>query len=366
MTLAVLAALFGFAYWFSSGGGVDKAEVRLLFNDKVSGLGQGTNVLFNGLRVGEVTQISLQPDDPRQIYAIIKVDQSTPLRADTRARIEAQGFAGVVAVQLLGGDPNSPVLTAQAGEPFPTITAERSEDILETARTIAKRVDDALGGIEGLVKDNAGPISDTIRSTEQFAAALGDSSGGVDKLMKSIGSVAEFTAPLTQKLGAFSQELTETIRSVDQQNITSVVENVEEFTATLGGAGSDVGKRVKDVASIAEKLNRSANHVEDVLKGAQAFLNTASGQDGRNAFSDIRDVAKSIRVLADNLDQRTAEITAEITRLTGAGLRSVETLTTDGRRALTGFSRNLRAVERDPQRLILGSKPQLPQYNGAR
>jgi phospholipid/cholesterol/gamma-HCH transport system substrate-binding protein len=103
-----------------------------------------------------------------------------------------------------------------------------------------------------------------------------------------------------------------------------------------------------------------------VLKGAQAFLNNAAGQDGRNAFSDIRDVAKSIRVLADNLDKRTAEITAEISRLTGAGLRSVETLTTDGRRALTGFSRTLRAVERDPQRLIFGSKPQFPQYNGAR
>jgi phospholipid/cholesterol/gamma-HCH transport system substrate-binding protein len=269
-------------------------------------------------------------------------------------------------VQLLGGDPNSPVLIAQAGEPLPTITAERSEDILETARTIAKRVDDALSGIEGLVTENAGSIRDTIRNAEQFAAALGDSSGGVDKLMKSIGAVAEFTAPLTQKLGAFSQELTETIRSVDQQNITSVVENVEEFTATLGGASSDVGKRVKDVASIAEKLNRAADHAEDVLKGAQAFLNNAAGQDGRNAFSDIRDVAKSIRLLADNLDKRTAEITAEISRLTGAGLRSVETLTTDGRRALAGFSRTLRAVERDPQRLIFGSKPQLPQYNGAR
>jgi phospholipid/cholesterol/gamma-HCH transport system substrate-binding protein len=71
-------------------------------------------------------------------------------------------------------------------------------------------------------------------------------------------------------------------------------------------------------------------------------------------------------VLADNLDRRTAEITAEISRFTGAGLRSVETLTGDGRRLLTGFGHALQGVERDPQSLIFGSKPQLPQYNGSR
>lgn len=365
-TLAVLAALLGFVYWFSSGSAGNRVDVRLIFNDKVSGLGHGSSVLFNGLRVGEVTQIDLQPDDPRQISAVIKVDQSTPLRVDTRARIEAQGLAGVVAVQLLGGDPHSAVLTTQAGQSLPTIIAERSEDLLETVRTFAKRADEALGGVEGLVKENAGQIGDKIRNAEQFSAVLADNSGGVDKLIQSVGAVSEFIAPLTEKLGAFSQDLTEAIRSVDQRNVSSVVDNVEKFTAALGGASSDVSNAVKDVASISEKLNRAADQVEGVLKGAQAFLNTAAGQDGRNAFSDVSDVAKSIRVLAGNLDKRTAEITDEISRFTGAGLRSIETLTTDGRRTLTGFGRTLRGVERDPQLLILGGKPKLPQYNGSR
>lgn len=233
-------------------------------------------------------------------------------------------------------------------------------------RTFAKRADEALGGVEGLVKENAGLIGDKIRNAEQFSAVLADNSGGVDKLIQSVGAVSEFIAPLTEKLGAFSQDLTEAIRSVDQRNVSSVVDNVEKFTAALGGASSDVSNAVKDVASISEKLNRAADQVEGVLKGAQAFLNTAAGQDGRNAFSDVSDVAKSIRVLAGNLDKRTAEITDEISRFTGAGLRSIETLTTDGRRTLTGFGRTLRGVERDPQLLILGGKPKLPQYNGSR
>lgn len=363
-TLAVLAALFGFAYWFSSGSGARKVDVRIIFNDKVSGLGRGSSVLFNGLRVGEVTQIGLQPDNARQISAVIRVDDWTPLRVDTRARIEGQGLAGVVSVQLLGGDPRSAVLTPQAGQTLPTITAEHSEDIFETVRTIARRADDIIGGVEVLIKENSGAIRDKVRNAEQFSAALADNSDGVDKLMKSTGAVAEFIAPLAEKLGGFSQDVTDAIRSVDPQYITSTVDNVEKLTVTLGGASGDVSKTVKDVASITEKLNRAAAQVEGVLKGAQAFLDSAAGQNGHNAFSDVSDVAKSLRVLADNLDRRTAEITAEISRFTRAGLRTIEPLATDGRRWLTGFSRTLRDVERDPQGLIFGSRPKLPQYNG--
>lgn len=363
-TLAILAALFGFAYWFSSGGGDSKTNVRLVFNDKVSGLGRGSSVLFNGLRVGEVTQINLQPDDPGQIHAVIRVDRSTPLRVDTRARIEAQGLAGVVAVQLLGGEPNSPVLTALTGQSLPTIIAEPSESILETVRSVAKRTDEVLGGIETAIKANAGAIGDGIRNVEDISAGLGDRSGGVEKLMQSIGAVADFIAPATEKLGTFSLQLTETIRSVDHRTIIAVVDDIDRFTGVLGSG--DVSRAVKDVTSAAEKLNRAADTVEGVLIGAQTFLNKAAGQDGRSAFDDVREAAKSLRVLADTLDRRSAEITAEIVRFTSVGLRNLETLTSTGRRALTGVGQTLRDVERDPQSLIFGGKPKLPPYNGSR
>jgi phospholipid/cholesterol/gamma-HCH transport system substrate-binding protein len=367
-TLAVLAAVFGFVYWFNSGAGGRKQDVRVIFSGTVTGLGRGSSVLFNGLRVGEVTRIELQPDDPRRIYAVVQVDNTTPLRVDTRARIEAQGLAGVVAVQLLGGEPNSPVLTAQPGQSMPVIVAERSElqDIIETVRTIAKRADEMLGSIEGLVKENAGSISNTVRNVEKFSAALGNNADGVDKLMASFGTIADTIAPLSQKLGTLSEEVTQIVRSVDRRKVSDIVDNVDKFTAALGGSSGDVGKAVKDVASITEKLNKAADQVEGVLKSAQAFLNTAAGEDGRSAFSEVSDAAKSIRVLADNLDKRTAEITSGISRFTGPGLRDIETLASDGRRTLTDLNRTLRSLERNPQQFIFGGKPPLPQYGGSR
>lgn len=364
-TLAVIAAMFGFVYWFGSGAGGRKQDIRVIFTGTVTGLGRGSSVLFNGLRVGEVKQIGLQPDDPRRIFGVIEVDNTTPLRVDTRARIEAQGLAGVVALQLIGGEPDAAVLQAKPGEPMPTITAERSElqDIIETVRNVAKKADEVLGSLDGLIKTNSGSITNTVRNVEKFSQALGDNSGNIDKLMTSFGQIADTIAPLSQKLGTLSEELTSVVRSIDQKKIAGIVDNIDRFTAALGGSSADVSKAVSDVASITDKLNRAADQVEGVLKAAQAFLNT---QDGQGAFAEVANAAKSIRVLADNLDKRTAEITTGINRFTGPGLRDLETLASDGKRTLGDLNRVLRNVERNPQQFIFGGRPPLPQYSGSR
>ncbi|QEL23086.1 MCE family protein [Bosea sp. F3-2] len=367
-TLAVLAAAFGFVYWFNSGGAGRKESVRVIFTGTVTGLGRGSSVLFNGLRVGEVTHIELQPDDPRRIYAVIQVASTTPLREDTRARIEAQGLAGVVALQLIGGAPDAPVLTAKPGEPMPTIIAERSElqDIIETVRNVAQKADTMLTSFDGLIKQNAGPINNTVRNVEKFSEALGKNADGVDKLMAGFGNIAETIQPLSQRLQTLSEELTGVVRSVDRQKVAAIIENVDKFTGALGGSSSDVAKVVKDAASISAKIDRAADQFEGVLKAAQSFLNAGSGADGRSAFQEVADAAKSFRTLSDNLDKRTAEITAGISRFTGPGVRDIETLASDGKKTLTEINRTLRNFERNPQQFIFGSKPPLPQYNGSR
>ena len=324
-TLAVLAAAFGFVYWFNSGGAGRKESVRIIFTGTVTGLGRGSSVLFNGLRVGEVTSIELQSDDPRRIYAVVQVANTTPLREDTRARIEAQGLAGV-----------------------------------------AQRADGMLTSLDGLIKQNATPINNTVRNVEKFSQALGNNADGLDKLMAGFGNIAETIQPLSQKLQSLSEELTGVVRSVDRNKVASIIDNVDKFTGALGGSSADVAKVVKDAASISAKLDKAADQVEGVLKAAKGFLESGSGPDGRSAFQEVADAAKSIRTLADNLDKRTAEITAGISRFTGPGLRDVETLASDGKRTLTELNRTLRNFERNPQQFIFGGKPPLPQYNGSR
>jgi phospholipid/cholesterol/gamma-HCH transport system substrate-binding protein len=121
------------------------------------------------------------------------------------------------------------------------------------------------------------------------------------------------------------------------------------------------------------KLNSASDQIDAVLKGAQGFLGSASGEQGSSTFAEIREAAisvrdagKAFRLLSENLDKRTANISSSVTRLSGSSRREVEALATDGQRTLNTLNRAAKSLERDPSQVIFGGKPSLPEYNGGR
>jgi phospholipid/cholesterol/gamma-HCH transport system substrate-binding protein len=432
-TLAVIAAGFGFVYWFSGGDrGQARQSIRVVFSGSVAGLSQGSSVSFNGLRVGEVTQISLLPEDPRRVVAVVQIDASTPIRSDTRARLEYQGLTGVANIGLSGGEPGAPPLAAGPGQPMPTIFADRSDfqDLIETARNIARRADDVLERVGRVVTDNEGSINRTIQNVERFSQALGENAEGIDRFLAQIGQAAEKVGPLAEKLETLATNVDQIVRAVEPQRVTRIVENVDSFTQALGenrqvvsdalkDAASlvdrlneaapkldsavteisnltkavdpnkvrstvdnvqnftdtlnrrspDIDKAIQEARSITEKLNKSADKIDSVLAGAEKFLGSASGEAGKGAFDEIRAAAVSVRELADDLNQRTSGIEGVLSgvgRFTNSGLREYEALAVEGRKTLGDISRAVRSIERNPQQFIFGGQPNLPQYNGRR
>ena len=99
-TLVVLAAAFGFIYWMGYGAGGNKISYRVEFTGEVTGLTKGSSVLYNGIRVGDVADIHLDPDDPAKIIAEIRIDPGFPVTDSTKAQLQFQGITGAAYVQL--------------------------------------------------------------------------------------------------------------------------------------------------------------------------------------------------------------------------------------------------------------------------
>ena len=352
-TLAVIAAAFGFVYWFSGGDrGQSRQSVRIVFSGSVSGLSKGSVVLFNGIRVGEVKGIALVPEDPKAVMAVVEVDRNTPIKRDTKATLEVQMLSGVATIALTGGDPGAPKLESRPGQP-PTIVAERSgfQDILATIQNIGSRADDVMVKVSKLIEDNRVPINDTVVNINKFSKALGDNADGVNHLLASVSGAAV-------KIDRLATELEDISKSLDKKKLAHIVDNTDKFVGALGTSSGDVEQTIKHLASLSGKLDRAADQVEGLMKAASSFL---SSDDGKGAFGKISDAAESIRSLADNLDKRTAEISAGLTRFANAGLREYEALASDGRRTLLQFNRVLQSVERNPQQFILGGQSKIPE-----
>ena len=136
------------------------------------GLQVGAGVLFNGIRVGEVTDLGLAPDSPRRVNATISVASTTPVRADTKVGLEFQGLTGVPVIALEGG-----ILLTNSGA-VPTLIAEpgAGQGLSQAARDALRRVDSVLA-------DNAEPLKRTIANLQVFSDGLARNTGKLDGIV---------------------------------------------------------------------------------------------------------------------------------------------------------------------------------------
>ncbi len=274
-TLVVMAAAFGFVFWFS---GKDAratlSTYRVVFNGSVSGLSRGAQVLYNGLRVGEVTALQLQADDPSKVIARIEVDSTTPMNVDTRARLEFQGLTGVASIQLSGGSPGAKPLVSPDGKQPPVIYADRSDfqDLLESAQRLARRFDEVLTRADALFADNAGSISRTVRNVETFSDALAQNSQGVAQFLSSTGKAADRIAELSVDLQRLTGDIDRIVRGVDPQDVSRIVSDIREVTSTFAAEKDKISTIMSDAASLTKRLNDASGVLESAVADASALF----------------------------------------------------------------------------------------------
>src|ERR1700732_638643 len=171
--LATIVAVFGFVYWLHNTGGLGpRTTYHVQFDGSVPGLLIGAGVLFNGIRVGEVTDLGLAPDSPRRVNATISVAASTPVRADTKVSLEFQGLTGVPVIALEGG-----MQLSNSGE-VPTLIADpgAGQSMTQAARDALRRVDSVLA-------ENAEPLKSTIANLQVFSEGLARNTGKLDSIV---------------------------------------------------------------------------------------------------------------------------------------------------------------------------------------
>lgn len=183
--LAAILAVFGFVYWLNNTGGIGpRTNYHVQFQGPVPGLLVGAGVLFNGIRVGEVTQLGFAPDNPRFVNATISVAATTPVRADTKLGLEFQGLTGVPVVTLEGG-----VIVAKSGEPLTLIAeAGAGQSMTQAARDALRRVDTVL-------EDNSGPLKDSIANLKTFSDGLARNTGKLDGILAGLEKMTGGGAP---------------------------------------------------------------------------------------------------------------------------------------------------------------------------
>jgi phospholipid/cholesterol/gamma-HCH transport system substrate-binding protein len=174
--LATILAIFGFVYWLNNMGGLGpRSTYHVQFDGPVPGLLIGAGVLFNGIRVGEVTDLALASDNPRRVNATISVASNTPVRSDTKVGLEFQGLTGVPVVALEGGK------EVANSSPVPTLIAEPG-----AGQSMTQAARDALRKVDSVLTENSEPLKDTIANFKVFSEGLARNTGKLDSIVSGL------------------------------------------------------------------------------------------------------------------------------------------------------------------------------------
>jgi phospholipid/cholesterol/gamma-HCH transport system substrate-binding protein len=191
VTVIVAAAGFVFVYWLHSTGGVSAKQsvYRVRFDAPVIGLRPGVAVLFNGMRVGEVQAVALDPSNPTALMASIGVDSSTPVGEDTRVGVETAGLLGSINVSLSGGVSHVPPKSGPVGEP-PLLLAD-----LEASASLGQAARHTLSKVDAILNDNSSSIHNTLANLSAFSDALARNSDRVDNILTGLDKMMGGKAP---------------------------------------------------------------------------------------------------------------------------------------------------------------------------
>jgi phospholipid/cholesterol/gamma-HCH transport system substrate-binding protein len=297
-TLAAIVAAFAFVYWTAAIG--DRGETTLLrvrIQGSASGLGPGSLVLFNGVKVGVVKRVYFDPKDPNAAIANTEIDKTTPITKSTQADIGIASLAGQVNIELKGADPKEPRLLEQAEKEGRTaeIVANPSavNNLLQTAQNIFTRADKVLSDLEGFTKDVRGPLTQTVKNAQTFSDALAKNADGIDKFLSSVSALADELKGVSGKLDGTLKAAEGLLNAVDKDQIKSIVANVDTVTANLKETSKQFDAVIKNVDTAVGSVNEFAKQTQGTLAKVDGVLDGIDPAQVRTALTNIQKASES-------------------------------------------------------------------------
>ncbi|WGM48352.1 hypothetical protein KOAAANKH_03250 [Brevundimonas sp. NIBR10] len=281
-TVALVAALIVFTIWLARLQFNDDYDVYdIVFSGPVNGLSEGGEVHFNGIRVGEVTDLNLDPKKGDQVIARIRLDATTPVRVTSRAQLEPQGITGLNYVQITPGTEGSALLKTQYPENvIPVIQSQPSPiaELLSGSGTVLAQTVDALNRINRVLSDdNIRSFSTTLNNVETISNELNARKGMFDQLEQALtkanAAVAEY-----QALGADARRLINTDGRQAIENINKATEEAQAAIASANRSVSSLERPLGDFATTGlpqltqtiEELNEATGSLQDLIDDVRA------------------------------------------------------------------------------------------------
>ena len=251
------------------------------FKGPVRGLSSGGEVYFNGIKVGQVTKLSLDKADPNRVVARIRTSSDAPVREDSLATLEPLGITGVNYIQISAGTVSKPLLK----ETVPS-------NVVPVIRS-------APGALESLLQGGGDVLTRTVEALDRVNKLLSDKNiASVSATLTDVQKVADAVKDQRQMLA----DLDTTIKSLNQTS-----QHIQQLSDSANGLVNGDGKRtLKNAADAAEQLKEVATEAKATLgklQGPTTDFATNGLPRISSAIVTLQTAAESLNRVINDIEQ---------------------------------------------------------------
>ncbi|MCB2066632.1 MAG: MCE family protein [Erythrobacter sp.] len=289
VTLLLLLSAAAFFVWLARLSDRNNKEYDIFYEQSVGGVAEGSVVTYNGVPVGQVTDISIWERDPEFVKVRIQIENDTPILIGTEASVSAS-FTGVSNISLSGGRSNQPPIsceTTDCPEGVPVIPPAPGAigEILASAPLLLERLATLTDRLTRVLDDdNQNSIAGILRNTNAMSAEFADSAPEVRQTLQELQTTL---AQSTETLAAFESTLQTTDRLL-QNDGPQISAELRQTLASARAAADSLEQTLANVEPLTRQLN------QDTLPAATA------------AMRDLRQTSATLRNMTERLENEGA------------------------------------------------------------
>jgi len=237
---------------------------------KVDGLNVGAPVILNGIKVGQVKNLELQPENNNAIRASLELEKGVTVGDSTKAGLSGSLLGSKTITLLLGADSKK----FSGGETLKTTTAVSITDIVQARATVLlDTVNSTLSHLNGFLNKDAqtniqGTLVGARQSTEALQRLIAANQANINQITRNLAQMSAALNKSTVKLDRIATNFTQLSDSLKSAPVGPALRNLNatltEAQTSLKGVNTaltdkkgSLGKLINDTL-LYNNLNATA------------------------------------------------------------------------------------------------------------
>lgn len=233
----------------------------------VEGLVEANPVVLNGLKIGQVSEITLMPENPDSVRVKFSVDASIPVYKHSVAKIISSDLLGSKAIELIIGkvDPENKLLPGSYMKS--EIQTSLEEAVIVELEPLKKKVENLLSGLEEVTVVIQSALNKEVR--ENLTASFERIPRAIDNLTRTTESI-------------------DTLVTDQSKRLTTIFANIESISSNIKRSNKEIEETIGNIRTISDSLAnanlaQTINNTAQVLASTEEIMNKINEGDGSMA-----------------------------------------------------------------------------------